>query len=201
MNVWGKMKKISLGGMIAGAMIIGSSFSVTGCLTDDDGDKDTTTTTTKTPLSAESNVSVGAQGHASLGTAVDLDTKTVLLSAAANAAQGSIDILFAYSGNALKLMSPIAAKAAGDVGVAANYTSADLKVTEFVKVTAKPADSEAAAKAFTDGATKLTSYAVAEGDKFVVKTGAGKIVYLTVKSIAGTEKNAAADLTLAISGL
>ncbi len=200
MNVWGNVKKISVGGMFIGAMVLVSSFSITGCLTD--SKKDTPADTAKhTPMGAETTVSVGAQGHATLGTAVDLDTKTVLLSAAANAAQGTIDVLFAFSGGALKLMSPIAAKAAGDVGVAANYTDASLKVTEFVKVTVKPVDSEAAAKAFTAGAAKLTSTAVATGDQFVVKTGAGKIVYLVVKSVAGTDKNAAADLTIAISAL
>lgn len=197
MNVLGSLKKFSVGGMFIGALVAGSSLTFTGCLTDDEEEEPAATST---PLGAETTVSVGAQGHATLGTAVDLDTKTVMLSAAANAAQGTIDVLFAYSGSAFKLMSPIAAKAAGDVGVAANYTSADLKVTEFVKVSAKPADSEAAAKAFTDG-TKMTSATVAALDKFVVKTGMGKIVYLSVTSIAGTEKNAAADLALAISAL
>lgn len=198
MNVLGSLKKFSVGGMFIGALVAGSALTFTGCLTDD---KEEEPVGTHTALGAETTVSVGAQGHASLGTAVDLDTKTVMLSAAANAAQGTIDVLFAYSGGAFKLMSPIAAKAAGDVGVAANYTSADLKVTEFVKVSAKPADSEAAAKAFSDAASKLTSSTVAAGDKFVVKTGLGKIVYLSVVSIAGAEKNAAADLALAISAL
>ncbi len=200
MMVWGNVKKILAGGLIAGSFMMLSTTTLTGCLTDDKKDDDTVATGTHTALGAEATISVGAQGHSTLGTAVDLDTKAVLLSAAANAAQGTIDVLFAYSGNAFKLMSPIAAKAAGDVGVAANYKDADLKVTEFVSVAAKPADSEAAAKAFSDG-TKMTSATVKEGDKFVVKTGMGKIVYLTIKSIAGTEKAAAADLTLAISAL
>jgi hypothetical protein len=43
MNVWGNVKKLSLGGFIAGGLIIMSSFSVTGCLTDDKDD-DTTST-------------------------------------------------------------------------------------------------------------------------------------------------------------
>jgi hypothetical protein len=199
MNVWGSVKKFSVGGMFLGALVLASSLTLTGCLTDDKEDEPPAGVHTN--LGAETTVSVGAQGHATLGTAVDLDTKTVLLSAAANAAQGTIDVLFAYSGSAFKLMSPIAAKAAGDVALALNYNSSELKVTEFVKVSAKPADSEAAAKAFSDAATKLTSSTIAAGDKFVVKTGLGKIVYLSVTSIAGAEKNAAADLALAISAL
>lgn len=38
MNVWGNVKKLSLGGMIASSLIILSSLSMTGCLTDDGGD-------------------------------------------------------------------------------------------------------------------------------------------------------------------
>ncbi len=201
MKVMENVKKILAGGLVAGCFLVVSTTTLTGCLTDDKKDTVTKVDPAKhTPLNAEAMLSVGAQGHASLGTAVDLDNKTVMLSAAANAALGTIDVLFAYSGAEFKLITPIAAKAAGDIGVAANYVSADLKVTEFVKVSAKPLDSEAAAKAFTDG-TKSTSMKIAEGDMFVVKTGMGKIVYLKIKSIAGAEKAAAADLTLAISAL
>ncbi len=181
------------------------STSFTGCLTNDNKDTtkapvDTTPKAIHTAFGSETTVSVGAQGHATYGTAVDLDTKTVMLSAAANAAQGSIDILFVFSSGSLKIASPVAAKAAGDVALAANYDAAVIKDVKFLKVSAKPADSEAAAAAFAAGST-VDIMTVAAGDQFIVKTGAGKIVYLKIATIAGTDKGAAADLTIAISGL
>src|SRR3954463_3099736 len=43
MNVWGNIKKVVVGGSIAGAMVFMSSLTITGCLTKSD-DKDTNTT-------------------------------------------------------------------------------------------------------------------------------------------------------------
>src|SRR3954469_17772977 len=94
-----KMKKISLGGMVAGALIIASSFSVTGCLTDDKKDEDTTTAGTHTALSTEQTIDVGAQG-ASGGSVIDIDAAKALSSIEANAAQATIDLVFMYYGGA-----------------------------------------------------------------------------------------------------
>ena len=38
MNVWGKVKNVTLGGMFIGAMMIASTTTMTGCLTDDKKD-------------------------------------------------------------------------------------------------------------------------------------------------------------------
>ena len=47
MNVWGNMKKSTLGGMLVGAMVVMSSLSMTGCLTDDKKDEPTPTDNSK----------------------------------------------------------------------------------------------------------------------------------------------------------
>ena len=197
MNVLRHSKKILSIGLLA--LPLTMSVSMTGCLTDDKDD-DTTKASVSTPWQSDANVSVGAQGHLTLGTALDLDNKAVLLSAAANAAQGTIDLLFVYSGSEHKLMSPVAAKGAGDVELANNYTDSQIKNTQFVKVTTKPKDSEAGAAAYAAG-TKVSSSKVASGDMFIVKTGSDKLVFVKVDAIAGSEKAAAANLILNLSGL
>jgi hypothetical protein len=101
MNVWGNVKKLSLGGLIAGGLIIVSSFSVTGCLTDDKKDEDTTTTptdTTKkdTALVSKNAVELGAQ-KATPGSSIDIDTWTVYTMTPAKANSTKIDLIFAFS--------------------------------------------------------------------------------------------------------
>jgi hypothetical protein len=189
-------KRIAFTGLLA------MSLAFTGCLTDDDEPEDDPQVVS-TPWGSATDVSVGAQGHASLGTAVDLDGKKAMLSAEVNAAGGleKVDLLFVHSGGSHKLMTPVAAKEAGDVTLAANYVASRMKVVQFVSVSVKPTDSEAGMKAFNDASSKLTSATAAQGGKFVVKTGESKYAYVEVKSLAGSEKNAAADLTIAISGL
>lgn len=198
MKVTGLIKRISVAGLLAGCML-SMNVSLTGCMTDDK--KDSTGTTEKhTPFGAETTVSIGAQGNATLGSAIDLDTKTVMLSGAANAAQGTIDLVFVFSGGDLQLVSPVAAKAAGDVPLAANYDATKIHDTQFGIVSTPPEDSEAAATIYA-GTPKVNSVVIFDGGKYLVKTDKGKLALVTVSEVQGTDNTASAKLTIALSGL
>lgn len=175
------------------ASLIALSLGLTGCLTDskDDDDKDPVVTT---PWTADSVLTVGAQGHLILGTAVDLDHRRVLLSAAANAAQDSIDVLFAYHGGAFVLIAPRTAKDSG-ISVANNYDITKVQYTQFVKVDTEPANWEAGVAAF-DAGTKVSYAAIAANDVFVVKTTEENYVLLTVSSVTGTDNTGTGTLTV-----
>src|SRR5690606_23385991 len=92
MRVLGNIKKVFVGGLMLG------SLALTGCLTDDDGEEEETPP--KQELVSSKNVTVGAQANNDLGSFIDLDTYTVLKQGAAEAASGTIDRIFAYSGTA-----------------------------------------------------------------------------------------------------
>jgi hypothetical protein len=191
--------------------LIALSLGFTGCLTDDE-DEDPIVTVAWT---ADTTLTVGAQGHLTLGTAIDLDGKKVLLSAAVNDSSSnfanlrSVDILFAFSGpganDTLRLLTPKAAKVAGDVGVAANYRDSviNANTTKFVKVTTEPANWDAGKVAFDSAATtaQVTSSVVAANDMFVVKTTSGNYVLVTVGAITGAGGTASTGLTVNLKGL
>lgn len=202
MKVWGNMKKISFGGMIAGAMIIASSFSVTGCLTDDDKDADSTDVTTKTPLAAEKTIAAGAQG-ATLGSVLDLDAGVALSSTAANAAQGTIDLVFMYYAGAFHVDNAVAAKAAGkaqtpNINLTDSYVDAQIKDLEIVKVTTKPANQEAAKAAFA-ATGKIKGSVIIGGEMFLVKTTEGKLALVTIGTIVGTDNKANASFLVSVN--
>src|SRR4051812_29958576 len=97
MNVWGNVKKVTLGGMFVGAMMLASSLTVTGCLTDDKNDTTVTPpVVTDTDLVAKSTTTLGAQS-ATPGSSLDLDAWTVYGITAAKAVSTKIDLIFAYS--------------------------------------------------------------------------------------------------------
>ena len=195
MKVLRMTKMILAAGFFAGSMMA-LSASLTGCLTNDK----TTAKSDSTPMLAEQTDTVAAQGNTSYGSAVDLDIPKVLLSAAATAAQSTIDILFVYSGGQLQIMSPVAAKAAG-VPLAANYDDTQIKDIQFVPISTKPISSQAADTIFTQTPTKVDNDIVFQDEKFLVKTGKGKLVYLNVTSITGSDAKASAQFTIAISAL
>jgi hypothetical protein len=95
MNVMGSVKKFSLGGMFIGAMVVGSSLTFTGCLTDDEPE-DEPPAGTDTALVVESAVQLGAQ-DATPGSSLDIDTWTVYTMTPAKANSTKIDLIFAYS--------------------------------------------------------------------------------------------------------
>ena len=191
MNVWGKMKKVTIGGMFVGAMMLVSSFSVTGCLTDDKKDKDTIPTVKVDSVKSKS-VSVGAQSNNTLGSFIDLDTYTVLKQAAAEAASGSVDLIFAFSGSASSsaVYSPDSAKGgiAGGPGldIAKNLTTANktelktLDATKFDAVVTKAGlDSLYAAGTVAANGRLLVS----KGFVFGAKTTAGLVVGLKITDV------------------
>ncbi len=186
-------KKLLAGGLLAIAM----SLTTTGCLTDDK--KDPVDTTTKTVAWATgSDADVGAQGHATLGSAIDLDAKKVMLSAEANANRGLVDFVFVLSGGALKLMTPFAAKTAGDVTLANGY-DATHDVSKLVKVATAPANWTAGKTAF-DAGTKVSSAAIATGEFYVAYTGTNYVL-VTVKALAGSTNTAVTTLTISLKGM
>jgi len=174
-------------------------FSVTGCLTDSKS-SDTTAVGVHTAFPAATSIPVGAQG-ATLGSVIDLDTKTALTSAQANAAQGTIDLVFMFYAAAFHMDNAIAARSAGianSINLTNSYTLASLKDTKIVKITAAPADQEAAKAAFTAGTASPTNV-IAGGEMFLVETTSGKVTLVTVGTIVGTDNKANANFNVSIS--
>jgi hypothetical protein len=201
MMIWANVKKVTLGGVFVGAMMLASSLTMTGCLTDDKKDppKDTTT---HTPLSAADTLTIGAQGHPTYGSVIDIDTKKALTSTEANAHQADIDLVFLFYGNAFHLLDAVDAKAAGkaqtpQINLTNSYDDLLIQHVDMVKVTTKPADQEAAEKAFA-AATPIHSSVVVAGDMFLVQSTDGLIALVTISSITGSDKAAAAQVLLSI---
>jgi hypothetical protein len=181
--------------------LLALSVALTGCLTDDDGDDNKGGNTDSTyAWASDTSLSVGAQANTTLGTAVDLDVPRVLLSAAANQAQDSIDVLFAFHNGSFRLLAPRTAKDSA-ISVANNYDIAKVKYTQFVKVTGTaPATWTAGVAAFTNG-TPVSYASVAANDVFVVKTTLNNYVLLTVTAITGTDGTGAGTFNVKLKGL
>jgi hypothetical protein len=178
------------------ASLMTLSLGLTGCLTDSKDDKDPDPIVTL--WTTDSTLTVGAQA-AVPGTAVDLDLRRVLLSAAANAAQDSLDVLFAYHGGSFVLIAPRTAKDSG-ISVAASYDTTKVKYIQFVKVTTEPANWEAGVAAFTAG-TKVSYSAIAANDMFVVKTSLDNYALVTIASITGSSATGTGTLTVNLKGM
>jgi hypothetical protein len=197
MNVAGLTKKI-VAAAIVGGCVMSTGVSLSGCMTDDT--KDSTATVEKhTPFGAETTVPIGAQGNLSIGSAVDLDNKTVMLSNAALAAQGTIDLVFVFADGDLQLMSPVAAKAAG-IPLAAGYDASKIHDTQFGIVSTPPEDSEAGVTIFA-GTPKVNDVTIFDGAKYLVKTDKGKLALITITDVVGDDNTASAKLTISLSGL
>lgn len=199
MNVWGNVKKVTLGGMFVGAMMLASSLSITGCLTDDKKDS-TETPGTHTALPSATTLTIGAQGHATYGSVIDIDSAKAWTSAVANANQAGIDLVFLFYGDAFHILGAVDAKAAGqanNINLTNSYGSSIVHV-DLVKVTTVPDDQEAAKAAF-DAGTKIHSSAVVAGDRFLVKSTGGKLALVKIATITGTDKAAAASVTLQVN--
>ena len=188
MNVLGSAKKFSVGGMFIGAMVLASSLTFTGCLTDDEPEPKPAAETVTTK-----SVTVGAQGNNNLGSFIDLDTYAVLKQTAAEAASGSVDLIFAYSGTASSsaVYSPHAAKAgiAGGAGldIAQGLTTANTTVLKTVDTakfdavtTVGGLDSlyNAGVAASPEGRLLVST-----GYAFAAKTTGGKVVGMKVTAV------------------
>jgi hypothetical protein len=200
MNVWGNVKKVTLGGMFVGAMMLASSLSITGCLTDDKK-PDTTATTTKHDLPSATTVTIGAQGHATYGSVIDIDSGKAWTSAVANANQAGIDLVFLFYGAGFHLLDAVDAKAAGianNINLTNSYGSS-IQHVDMVKVTTVPANQEEAKATFDASSSKIHSSDVVAGDMFLVKSTGGKLALVKIASITGADKAAAASVTLQVN--
>ncbi|MDB5103055.1 MAG: hypothetical protein JWP91_744 [Fibrobacteres bacterium] len=189
MNVWGNVKKISVGGMFIGAMVVVGSLSLTGCLTDDK--KDDTTPVAKDSVSTKS-VTVGAQANNTLGSFIDLDTYSVLKQSAAEAASATVDIVFAFSGSASSsaVYSPDSAKGgiAGGPGldIAKNLTTVnhtELKTVDAAKFDAAATVEDLNALYAAGTVAANGRLLVSKGFAFGAKTAGGKIVGLKITDV------------------
>jgi len=204
MKVWANVKKVTLGGMFVGVMMAVSTVSMTGCLTNDKTTDTTKTDTTHhTALVAGTSLTIGAQGHPTYGSVIDIDAGTALTSIQANAAQSTIDLVFLFYGNAFHLLDAVNAKAAGlaqtpQINLTNSYDDAQIQHVDMVKVTTKPADQEAAKAAFTAG-SKIHESTVVAGDMFLVMSTGGKLALVTMSSITGTDKAAAGSVLLQVN--
>ena len=190
MNVLGSIKKFSVGGMFIGAMVVASSLTFTGCLTDDKEDEPAPTAVDSVKTMS---VNVGAQGNNTLGSFIDLDTYAVLKQAAAEAASGTVDLIFAYSGtaNSSAVYSPDAAKAgiSGGAGldIAKDLTTANktaLRTVDATKFEAVKTVAELTAL-FDAGIAPSPEgrILVAVGNTIAAKTTGGKIVAMKITAV------------------
>jgi hypothetical protein len=184
--------------------IVGAGLFVNGCLTNDDDDKDedTTPVVNTTPLVAADTLSVGAQGNATLGSALELDLGLVYSSSQANANLEDVDLVFMYYTNAYHIDNTMAARAAGvanSINLTNTYDQTKVKDNKFVKVTSAPANQEAAKKAFTDAATKLATSTVSNGDMFIVQTTDGDYAFVKVVAVTGASNTGAADFSVSVT--
>ena len=188
MNVSGNVKKFSFGGALVGALVIASSLSFTGCLTDDKDDKDTTKTGTHTAFAASKTLTAGGQGHTTLGSVLELDAGTVLTSTQANAKQDDIDGVLLYYSGAWHLENAVMARASGvanNINLTNTYDVSKIEDVPYVKVSTMPADQEAALAAFTAG-THIKGSVITGGEIFLINTTGGEIAVLKVTSVSGT---------------
>jgi hypothetical protein len=201
MIVWGKLKNVTLGGIFVGALMAMSTVSMTGCLTDDKKDTTTTTPGTHTDLAAGTTVTIGAQGHATYGSVIDIDAAKALTSTEANAAQSDIDLVFLYYGGAFHMEDAVTARASGvanNINLTNTYDVTKIKAVDIVKVTTKPADQEAAKAAFAAGPV-VHGATVVQGDMLLVKSTGGKLALVTVSEITGNDKAAAGSVLLQVN--
>jgi hypothetical protein len=200
MKVWANVKKVTLGGMFVGVLMAVSTVSMTGCLTSDNKDTTKTDTSHHTALPAGTSLTIGAQGHATYGSVIDIDAPAALTSAQANAAQSTIDLVFLFFGGAFHLDDAVTARADGianNINLTNSYDLTKIQAVSMVKVTTKPADQEAAKAAFTAGTVVHTSTVVA-GDMFLVMSTGGKLALVTMSSITGTDKAAAGSVLVQV---
>jgi hypothetical protein len=203
MNVWANVKKVTLGGMFVGAMMLASSLTVTGCLTDDDKDPDTTATAKDS--TAVKTATVGAQSNTTTGSFIELDAWKILKVAEVTTSNASdIDLVFAYStsADAAAFYSPDSA--AGGIGGSAGFdfvktalgTNAGStnirKISGTVYEGIKTTDDLNAAWTASAGADTKSRLVVANGDAFIAESTKGLKVAIKLTALTATAAGSAA---------
>jgi hypothetical protein len=147
---------------------------------------------------AKPSVTAGAQSNSGYGTCVDLDASKAMMYDEAAQKQDLLDLLFVYSGNALKIMSPMAAKRATDFDYAHGFDNAHLKDVRFVPA-AKPPNPDSGRALFKAGA-KVDVAAATQGQGFLVGTSDSNLVWIRISALHGTAGAASADFEVAFGG-
>lgn len=199
MNVMGSVKKFSLGGMFIGAMVVASSLTFTGCLTDDKDDPPADTTK-HTAFGTKKTLTVGGQGHTTLGSVLEFDAGVVLTSAQANLDQANIDGVLLYYSGAWHLENAVMARASGvthNINLTNTYNVNQIEDISYVKVASMPADQEAAEKAFDEG-TSIQGSVITGGEIFLINTTGGNIAVVEVKAVTGTTSAGVGEFTFSL---
>jgi hypothetical protein len=174
----------------------------------DTSDAATITVTGLTNLPAADTLTVGGNGHLTLGSAIDLDSGKVLTSTQVNAnsyaALARVDLVLLYYSGSFSLNGAQTAKDSGvahTINLTNNYPNnlaADIKL---LVVTEKPANQELAAEWWADAETSdlVGSVKIVVGTKFLVETSAGSLTYVEVTGINGTTSAGTAKLDIAVT--
>jgi hypothetical protein len=144
-----------------------------------------------TPMPSGMNLTIGAQGSASYGAVIDIDSARTWTSAVANAHQSGIDLVFLYYGSAFHLEDAVNAKASGianSINMTNTYDDAKIVHVDMVRITSEPADQESAQLMFDSADVKIHGAAVVAGDMFLVKSTGGKLALVKMVSFTGTDK-------------
>jgi hypothetical protein len=187
MNVWANVKKVTLGGMFVGAMMLASSLTVTGCLTDDDKDPDTTATAKDS--TAVKTATVGAQSNTTTGSFIELDAWKILKVAEVTTSNASdIDLVFAYSTSADAAGFDFVKTALGTNAASTNIRKISGTVYEGIKTT----DDLNAAWTASAGADTKSRLVVANGDAFIAESTKGLKVAIKLTALTATAAGSAA---------
>lgn len=179
-------------------------------VTDDDGLSDLDTarlrvvgadTATHTPMPAGVTLNLGAQGAASYGSTIEIDSQKVWTAARAYANQQDIDLVFLFYGMGLHLEDAVSAKASGiaeSINLTNSLDAAKIVPVGMVRVGAEPADQESALATFASSSLIIHGAVIVGGDMFLVRSTGGRLAFLKVISIKGMDKTAEAVVQLKV---
>ena len=155
-----------------------------------------TDTTLSTPWGAATRLTVGAQGSLNFASVIDLDSQKTWPSAAANANQAEIDLVFTFYGGAFHLDNAVAAKAAGvanNINMTNSYDNAKIRDIGIVKITMMPVNQQAARAAFEAG-IKIQGSVITGGEWFLAESTGGKLTVVRVISVVGTSNTGSGEV-------
>lgn len=145
--------------------------------------KDFTVTSTGTPVTTSQPIVMGSYKNATLGSSIDLDNGTVMLSAAAKAANSGVDLVGTVSdAAAMRIFTPGYAASGSGITAFANWNSpANTSIVQVPSSTTFDAitTAEQIESLYTAG-TSADAFTATVGDVFVVKTDQNKYVAVEI---------------------
>jgi hypothetical protein len=156
--------------------------------------------TAHTPLPAGVNLTVGAQASV-YGAVIDIDSERTWTAALAYANQQDIDLVFQFYANALHLDDAVSARDAGiaqNINLTNGFDAAKIVHVDMVRITSEPPDQETAKIQFDSSAKIIHGAVVGAGDMFLVKSTGGKLAFLKVVSLTGTDRAAQGAVLLKV---